>query len=102
MLSATQASNKPCSVYHAILFIFKGRFHCYYLSVEPVSELKIVVQHKSKYVEVNETITIVVINDKNVTFSEYKYERHVNIRHFHGNRRPPDFNSDITTAHAWP
>ena len=73
MLSATQGSNKACSVYQS-LFIFKGRFHCYYLSVEPVSELKIVVRHKSKYVEVNETITIVVINDKNVSFSEYKYD----------------------------
>lgn len=73
MLSATQGSNKACSVYLS-LFIFKGSFHCYYLSVEPVSELKIVVRHKSKYVEVNETITIVVINDKNVSFSEYKYD----------------------------
>lgn len=73
MLSATQGSNNACSVYQS-LFIFKGRFHCYYLSVEPVSELKIVVRHKSKYVEVNETITIVVINDKNVSFSEYKYD----------------------------
>ena len=39
-----------------------------------MSTIRIVVRHKSKYIEVNENITIVISNEKNVTFSEYKYD----------------------------
>ena len=39
-----------------------------------MSEIRIVVRHKNKYIEENETISIKVFNDKNITFSEYKYD----------------------------
>lgn len=44
------------------------------LSVSPVSKLQISVRHKNNFIEVNESFTIFVSNDKNVTFGEYTYD----------------------------
>lgn len=51
-------------------------FYYYYspLIVYPVSAIHVAVRHKNKYIEVNENVTVVIFNDKNVKFSEYKYD----------------------------
>ena len=50
------------------------RHFCYSsLSVNPVTSILLEVRHENKFIEVNETITIIVSNDKNIMFSEYKY-----------------------------
>ena len=44
------------------------------LSVEPVSTIYIKVRHKDKYIEVNDSISVEVCNDKKLKFNEYKYD----------------------------
>ena len=49
-------------------------FYQLHFIVEPVSKINMVIHHKSRYIEVNENISVAVHNDKNSKFSEYVYD----------------------------